>query len=418
MMQLSRCTLCVLFMFAATNGFAQERAKKVVFVIVDGVPADVIEKLPAPNLHSIAKQGGYTRAYVGGEKGTYSETPTISAVGYNSVLTGTWVNKHNVWDNDIKQPNYHYHTIFRYCKEQYPEKKIAVFSSCLDNRTKLVGDNLAATSNISVDYHYDGLELDTINFPHDPQRRFMSNIDENVALKASEYLKENGPDLSWVYLEFTDDMGHLYGDSPQFNKAVELADKRVGDIWKAIQYRRQRFNEDWLIIVTTDHGRDAKTGKGHGGQSNRERSGWIFTNAKNLNGQFHHSQASIVDIMPTIARFMNISVPGNQLMEIDGVPFIEKVSALLPQAQYQNGKIQIQWKAEDNKGNMKIWLCTSNDFAIGGKDNYQLVTEIPVSREQALIDVSDQPSDFYKIVLEAPHNLLNRWITTGNNFGQ
>ncbi|UKJ07772.1 hypothetical protein [Solitalea lacus] len=53
-----------------------------------------------------------------GEKGGYSETPTISAVGYNSLLTGVWFNKHNVPDNDIKNPNYNYQKIFRLFKEQ------------------------------------------------------------------------------------------------------------------------------------------------------------------------------------------------------------------------------------------------------------------------------------------------------------
>src|ERR1700744_2496834 len=81
---------------------AQPKKKKVVFIIADGIPADVIEKLRPASLGQLAKEEGFKRAYVGGEKGGYSQTPTISAVGYNSLLTGTWVNKHNVWDNDIK----------------------------------------------------------------------------------------------------------------------------------------------------------------------------------------------------------------------------------------------------------------------------------------------------------------------------
>src|SRR5690349_873275 len=101
----------IVLIFACTALFAAAQKKKVVFMIVDGIPADLVEKVNTPNLDAIAKIGGYKRAYVGGEKGGYSQTPTISAVGYNSLLTGTWVNKHNVWDNDIKAPNYSYHNL-------------------------------------------------------------------------------------------------------------------------------------------------------------------------------------------------------------------------------------------------------------------------------------------------------------------
>src|SRR5882757_10886988 len=117
---------------------AQPKKKKVIFIIADGIPADVLEKARPAALGQLAKDDGYKRAYVGGEKGGYSQTPTISAVGYNSLLTGTWVNKHNVWGNDIKEPNYHYPTIFRLLKQIDTGKKTAIFSTWLDNRTKLV----------------------------------------------------------------------------------------------------------------------------------------------------------------------------------------------------------------------------------------------------------------------------------------
>ncbi len=386
-----------------------QSVKKAVFVIVDGIAADVIEKQPTPFLDAIAKQGGYAKAHVGGEKDGYSQTPTISAVGYNSLLTGTWVNKHNVWGNDIKAPNYNYHTLFRFFEEQYPQKKTAVFSSWEDNRTKLVGENLPATGNLKLDYHFDGLELDTINYPHDKKRDFMHRIDEAVVEKATASIRNDAPDLSWVYLEYTDDMGHMYGDSPEFYRAVDLMDKQMGRLWEAIQYRRKNFKEDWVIYITTDHGRDARTGKGHGGQSDRERSTWIVTSAKGLNDHFKKGMPGIVDIMPSIASFLDVRIPRNQLMEVDGIPLTGPMPATSANASLENGKLNINWKAT-GKGDAKIWVTTTNKFKEGGQDDYTLMATVPVKTQHAVVDVAGFPSSFYKIVIETPTNFLNRWV--------
>lgn len=388
---------------------AQSRVKKTVFVIVDGISSDVLEKIQKPNLDLISRQGGYTRAHVGGEKGTYSQTPTISAVGYNSLLTGTWVNKHNVWDNDIKAPNYNYWTIFRFFKEQYPAKQSAVFSTWLDNRTKLVGDGLPQTDKLKTDYSFDGFELDTLHFPHDKLSDYIHKIDEKVVDEAASYIKTNSPDLSWVYLEYTDDMGHKYGDSDQFHDAIRMMDKQMGRLWEAVQYREKNFKEDWLVVITTDHGRDPKDGKGHGGQSDRERSTWIVTNAKDLNANFK-SNPGVVDIMPTIARHMDVRFPKEQAFEVDGVSLTGKISILDPVVKKENGKINVNWKAVIGEGNVKVWLSTTNHFEEGGRDLYYLMDEIPAGNERVTLDISKLPAGFYKIVLEAKYNNLNRWI--------
>lgn len=395
-----------LFSFCASA----QKIHKALFVIVDGIPADAIEKINTPILDEIAKKGGYTKAHVGGERGGYSETPTISAVGYNSLLTGTWVNKHNVWDNDIVAPNYNYPTIFRLFKDRFSQKKTAIFSSWLDNRTKLVGENLPATGNIILDYHFDGLELDTVNYAHDNEKNYMHRIDEAVVDDAASYIRKEAPDLSWVYLEYTDDMGHRYGDSKKFYEAVEIMDTQMGRLWQAIQYREKNFNEDWVIYITTDHGRDAATGKGHGGQSDKERNTWIVTNALGLNNYFKTGNPGIVDIMPSIAQFLNLTIPREQLMEIDGISLTRKLYATHPAMVLENGKLHVSWKAQEKNGLAKIWLSNTNNYKSGGKDNYTLQATVPVSKEAAVIDVSKIPSSFYKVVIETPGNMLNRWV--------
>jgi hypothetical protein len=397
-------------LFLTGCGPRDEPVKKAVFIIVDGISADVLEKLETPHLDQIIGEGSYTRAFVGGERGGYSESPTVSAPGYNHVLTGTWSHKHHVYDNDIKSPNYNYWSIFRLLKYRHPERITAIYSSWLDNRTKLVGHGLPEAGNVVIDIYYDGFENDTEAFPH--EEGYVQKIDEHISRKAAESIRSDGPDLSWVYLWYPDDSGHRHGETEETLNAIRVADQQIGRIWQAVQYRREHHHEDWLVIVTTDHGRRLPDGRGHGGQSARERTTWIATNIADTNRYFSKAMPGAVDIYPTIARFFGMELPADLERELDGVPLIGEVSISSPAALFQEDsrEISITWEAWNEAGDVKVWISLTNHFAAGKADQYEKLAEVPVASRGAVVEVGSMPSDFYKVVLEAPHNTVNRWV--------
>ncbi|HOZ76757.1 MAG TPA: alkaline phosphatase family protein [Ferruginibacter sp.] len=400
--------LVSLSLLVSTKSAAQKK-NKVVFVIADGIPADLLEQINLPALKMITKTGGYARAHVGGMKAGYSETPTISAVGYNSLLTGTWVNKHNVWGNEIEAPNYNYWNIFRLLKAQFPQKKTGIYSTWLDNRTKLIGSDAKAAGNIMPDIIYDGMELDTINFPHDAFGFFYNVIDDSVANRTAASIKNDAPDLSWVYLEYTDEMGHRHGNGDTLANAVRLFNDKFKTIWEAIEYRQQNFNEDWQLWITTDHGRE-DNGYHHGGQTDRERTTWIATNAKNLNQYFFKGNPGIIDIMPTMAKHLGIKIPRDKLVEVDGVSLTGTLSGTNATATLEKNNITVSWNVIDKTGMAKIWISTTNNFKEGKKDHYKLVKTVPVASGKAVVDVKTMPSKFYKVLVEMPYNFLNVWV--------
>lgn len=390
-------------------GAASAQTRKAVFIIVDGVPADMIERLHTPAIDEIAARGAYARAYTGGEAGSYSQTPTISAIGYTNLLTATWMNKHNVDGNSNLRPNYNYWTIFRIAKEQPKEFRTALYSSWTDNRTVLLGEGKPETGHLKIDFVCDGYELDTVRFPKREKDLQIFDIDEHVAREAARGIANDAPDLSWVYLWYTDDAGHFEGNGAFFDEYVVKADRQIGQIWEAVRYREEHFGEEWMVVVTTDHGR-TEDGHGHGGQSARERTTWVATN-RPVNSHFHSPGLAITDIAPSICRFMGFDVPRDVLWEQDGMPFIGQVDIACMGTMPYDDDIILTWECLNPGAEVTVWGAADNLFRTGGKDRWIELGRVPASDESFRVEGARMPdTGFFKFVLSTPSNHLNRWV--------
>lgn len=392
--------------FASTLG---ARTRKALYVIVDGIPATALERLQPPTIMEIAREGGYARGYCGGAVGRYSETPTISAIGYSNINTGTWMNKHNVHGNSNMQPNYNYPTIFRIAKDQPRPVTTAVYTSWTDNRTILLGVGRPENRNLKVDYIVDGFDLDHEKYPNKPGDLHVFDYDTEVCKSAAEIIRKNAPDLNWLYLWYSDDAYHLNGNGPVADWSVMAEDSLLRQVWQAVKERQKNHDEDWLVIVTTDHGR-AYNGFGHGGQSDTERTIWMATNLKKRNAQFSRPTLSHVDILPTICRWMGFTLPQATAFELDGTSFYGKEDICNLRLEPWDKKVTLSWENCGNDVPADIYCATSNNIAQGKDDEWVKLATVSSKKGRFTLDnarIANSP--FVKFSVKTPNTTLNTW---------
>src|SRR5699024_4126086 len=187
-------------------------------------------------------------------------------------------------------------------------------------------------------------------------------------------------------------------------------DQESKDNWPVVQKQIGGEEEDWHIVITTEPRREYQNGKGHGRQYPRKRSIMIATNASELNNYFENNEPGIVDIYPTVSRFMDLEIPVEQQRELDGIPLIGPVSVKNIRTEYEKEthKLYVEWDPVNPEGYLQMRISKTNNFKTGGSDYYQVMKTIPVKAGSASLKVGG--SSYYKIVLEAPHNTLNSWV--------
>nr|WP_293123437.1 alkaline phosphatase family protein [Moorena sp. SIO4G3] len=139
--------------------------------------------------------------------------------------------------------------------------------------------------------------------------------DNIIAQTVADLILKEGPAYTFVHLDNVDVVAHNFGFSTEYLEAITMADGHVGTILDAVEEREAAYpDEDWLVIVTTDHGREPSEGFDHGGQTDSERTTFIASN-KELDDS---SVAPVTDVVPTVLDHLDIE--GG---EFDGTSLLE-----------------------------------------------------------------------------------------------
>ena len=141
-----------------------------------------------------------------------------------------------------------------------------------------------------------------------------------VAEAATNYVRDCDIDVLFVHLDDVDYAGHTSGfhpDVPAYIHAIESTDALLQPLLEAVYSREINHNEDWLVIISTDHG-----GKIDGSHEDHPydpevtRVFSVFRNNNTNDKGLIPYDPPIIDIAPTILQ--HLGIPIDSSWNIDG----------------------------------------------------------------------------------------------------
>lgn len=366
---------------------------KALLIGMDGVQLQHYEQLGGDT--HLQRRLFYGKAYAGGVNGRASEQPTISGPGWMTLLTGVWANKHGVISNaETLRVDPEFPSLFKRLRDALPN---AYLSSVVNwspiNTAFLLED--AQGNNVRES----GLD------------------DERVTDRTLQILESTPADFTFIQFDEPDQVGHASGFGPAYQFALREADNRLGRLLDKVEERaRKNPQEDWLVIVSTDHGRDY-WGKGHGGVTEQEKTVFIASN-KPLNEELNqpsipednpgpnnlYGYAAQTSVAPTVLRHMGLDLKPE--WRLDGTPLlgatgVRKARAIEADAKllwnsdssgtviiHKNGQVVTNVQAYLQQWTDPQGMRQANDYVLELDDTPVAVRTRPASKPFILEEIS------------------------------
>ncbi|MDP2469612.1 MAG: alkaline phosphatase family protein [Candidatus Palauibacterales bacterium] len=252
---------------------------KVLLIGLDGVRVDILAAAQTPVIDSLASAGFFSDE-------AKTRVRTVSGPGWSSMVIGARTDRHLVDSNDFSGNDYATYPDFltRIERERPELNTLAVVDWPPLGTTDSGGPLFSDEIDVRIDF--DG-ELDGY--------RLADSLSVEAAAKQ---LRETDVDAAFVYLGEIDVVGHETNSrSPQYRAAIEWADTRVGLLLQALRDRPTYADEDWLILMSTDHGRN--DAGGHGGTSPSEKTIFFLASGPSVEPGRTDCPPEIVDVAVT-----------------------------------------------------------------------------------------------------------------------
>jgi hypothetical protein len=286
---------------------------KVLVIGTDGTRWDLVDAAikagRAPNLASLRRSGFGRPSLLQYGPGTI----TLSEVGWSSIASGVWENKHGVTGTKLNR-----------------DPLQATKNGYLDFLTRIENTRPRTSTFLASDWDNIGLPLNGGPiFGRAMDANYAARVtveslaawdqgDEQVTQEAERYLRQGNPDVGFVYLGFVDESAHLAGSAtPTYANAIATTDGRIGRILAAVRARPTYPFETWTIIITTDHGQKPLSEPSvvsHFTDTPLERTSFLIGSGPGLGASV--TQPRVVDILPTVLHQIGLSTPAS--WNIDG----------------------------------------------------------------------------------------------------
>ncbi len=238
----------MLWLTACSDG---DPTEKVLVIGIDGIRVDILAETNTPNIDQLIAEGFFSDE-------AHTNVRTMSGPGWSSMLIGARTEKHLVDTNNFTGNDY----------ATYPEflTRLEQVDSSFNTLAVVDWAPLATTASGGPLFSD---AIDQLLFFDGGQEGYHRGDSLSVAAAVNR-LESEDVDAAFVYIGDADEVSHATGTyAPEYRSAIEEADVLVGRLVAAIRSRPTYADEDWLILVSTDHGRDEEGG--HGGDSDSER---------------------------------------------------------------------------------------------------------------------------------------------------